>query len=94
MDTETSLETSGEPKAEEPSELDQYVEAYKSKLNDITNDMLLRFETGDSNFISGLNRFIHEYGKMKTSLCPTPCCSNCPCTTHIWKRRQYVSDTT
>ena len=70
MDTETS--DSGEQKPEEQPELDEYIEAYKEKLDDITNDMLLRLETGDGNFISGLNKFIREYGKMKTSLCPTP----------------------
>ena len=70
MDTETS--DSGEQKSGEQPELDEYIEAYKEKLDDITNDMLLRLETGDGIFISGLNKFIWEYGKMKTSLCPTP----------------------
>ena len=70
MDTETS--DSGKQKPEEQPELDEYIEAYKEKLEDITNDMLLRLETGDGNFISGLNKFIREYRKMKTSLFPTP----------------------
>ena len=70
MDIETS--DSGEQKAEEQPELDEYIEAYRAKLDDITNDMLLRLETGDDNFVSGLNKFIREYRKMKTSLCPTP----------------------
>ena len=70
MDIETS--DFGEQKAEEQPELDEYIEAYRAKLDDITNDMLLRLETGDDNFVSGLNKFIREYGKMKTSLCPTP----------------------
>ena len=63
---------SGEQKLEEQPELDEYIEAYKEKFDDITNDTLLWLETGDGNFISGLNKFIQEYRKMKTSLCPTP----------------------
>ena len=85
MDTETS--DSGEQKAEEQPELDEYTEAYRAyraKLDDIT-DMLLRLETGDGNFVSGLNKFIREYGKMKTSLCPTPAITH---SLHIWKKCQ------
>ena len=80
MDIETS--DSGEQKAEEQPELDEYIEAYREKLDDITNDMLLRLETGD-NFVSGLNKFIQEYGKMKTSL---PYSSNRSFITHVRKK--------
>ena len=46
MDIETS--DSGEQKAEEQPELDEY----RAKLDNITNHMLLRLETGDYNFVA------------------------------------------
>ena len=57
---------------EEESELSDHMQAYKEKLDTITGDILMRCQSGDCNFISGLNRFIREYGKMKASICPTP----------------------
>ena len=58
--------------SEEQSELNKCIEAYKEKLFDIANDILMRVQTGDGNLISGLNRFIRQYGKIKSAICPTP----------------------
>ena len=46
---------------EEQSELDECIEAYKDKLFEIANDILMRVQTGDGNLISG------QYGKIKSA---------------------------
>ena len=59
-DEEMQRETST---AEQESELSDHIMVYKEKLDAITSDMLIRCQSGDCNLISGLNRFVCEYGR-------------------------------
>ena len=53
-------------------EWSQIVGVYKTKLNEIIDDLILHLETGDQNIASGVNKFISMYAKLKASHSPTP----------------------
>ena len=52
-------------------EWSQIIGTYKTKLNEITDDLILRLQKGDQNVTSGVSKFISMYTKLKASHSPS-----------------------